>query len=92
MSNFVPFRTELSDDRVAAIPRGDIGMIDAHTTERALNTTPGNRPRIYAYIERGDFAGQIVALRSLDNFEQHDGTIGFAWTSANTLESIISQL
>jgi hypothetical protein len=40
-------------------------------------------------VERGEFAGQIVALRSLYNLEQHDGNIGFAWTSANTIADII---
>lgn len=86
---YTPFETALSHEEMAKVPAGKFGMIDVHTTARALNTSPENRPRIYAYIERGEFAGQIVRLHSLDKLEQHEGNIGFAWTSANTIADII---
>lgn len=86
---YAPFTTALSDADVAKVPAGKFGMIDVHTTARALNAPSGSRPRIYAYLERGEFAGQIVRLNSLYNLEQHDGNIGFAWTSANTIADII---
>lgn len=86
---YAPFTTALSPEEVAKVPAGKFGMIDAHTVARALNTAPEYRPRIYAYLERGEFAGQIVRLHSLENLERHDGNIGFAWTSANTIADII---
>lgn len=86
---YAPFETALSPEEVAKVPAGKYGLVDAHTVARALNAPSGSRPRIYAYLERGEFAGQIVALRSLENLERHDGNIGFAWTSANTIADII---
>lgn len=86
---YTPFSTALSPEEMAKVPAGKFGMIDAHTTARALNASPESRPRIYAYLERGEFAGQIVRLHSLEKLEQHEGNIGFAWTSANTIADII---
>ena len=86
---YSPFFTELPPETVAKIPAGKYGLIDAHTTERALNAPSGSRPRIYAYLERGESAGQIVKLASLYYLEKYDGDIGFAWTSENTLADLI---
>jgi hypothetical protein len=88
---YTEFHTDLTVEQASRIPAGRFGMIDAHTTACALNAPSGSRPRIYAYIERGEYAGQIVALRSLHNLEQHETNIGFAWTSDNTLADIIGR-
>ena len=90
MTLYAPFTTSLDDAAVARIPAGDYGLVDAHTVIRALNAPSGHHPRIYAYLERGDFAGQIVSLRSLYDLERFDGLIGFAWTSANTIADLIA--
>lgn len=89
MTFYTQFETILSSEEISKIPAGNVGMVDVHTVARALNTSPAYRPRIYAYLERGESAGQIVRLASLYNLEQHEGNIGFAWTSANTLADII---
>lgn len=83
------FRSILTAEELASIPRGKWGNVDVHTVARALNAPSGSRPRIYAYIERGEFAGQIVSLKSLYDLERFDGLIGFAWTSENTIADII---
>ena len=85
---YSPFFTELPPETIAKIPAGKYGLIDVHTTERALNAPSGSRPRIYAYLERGEYAGQIVKLSSLYYLEKYEGDIGFAWTSANSLEDL----
>lgn len=60
------------------------------TPQRALNAPSGSRPRIYAYLERGESGGQIVSLKSLYDLERYEGLLGFAWTSANTIADIVS--
>ena len=89
MTMYMPFDTALSADHVAKIPAGKHGMIDVHTAARALNAPSGNRPRIYAYLERGECAGQIVSLKSVYDLERFDGLLGFAWTSGNAIADII---
>ena len=87
--SYTPFSTDLSPETVAKIPAGKYVLIDVHTTERALNAPSGSCPRIYAYLERGESAGQIVKLASLYYLEKYEGDIGFAWTSDNTLADLI---
>lgn len=48
-----PFTTELAETDQAAIV-GNGGIVDVHTVARALNAPSGSRPRIYAYLERGE--------------------------------------
>ena len=86
---YTPFFTELPPETVAKISAGKYALIDAHTTERALNALSGSRSRIYAYLERGESAGQIVKLASLYYLGKYDGDIGFAWTSDNTIADLI---
>lgn len=90
MTNYLAFATDLDAETVARIPVGNIGMIDVHTAARALNAAAAHRPRIYAYLERGECAGQIVSLKSLYDLERFEGLLGFAWTSANTLADLVS--
>lgn len=91
MSNYTEFHTDLTPEQVAKVPAGIHGMVDAHTVERALNTTPENRPRIYAYLERGESGGQIIRLKSLFDMERFEGLIGFAWTSETTIADMIGR-
>ena len=92
MTLYTTFTTELDSETVAKImPPTNAGLVDVHTVERALNAPSGSRPRIYAYLERGDFAGQIVALRSLYDLERYETFIGFAWTSTATIADIIGR-
>lgn len=91
MALYTAFSTDLTPEQVAKVPNGKHGFIDVHTAARALNTAPQYRPRIYAYIERGECAGQIVALRSLYDLERFEGLLGFAWTSGNTIADLISE-
>jgi hypothetical protein len=57
---------------------------------RQLLAAPsGQRPRILADIVSGQFAGQTVTIRSVDNLEQHGGTIGKLRVSETTLSDII---
>lgn len=91
MTNYMEFHTDLTAEQVSRVPAGNYGMIDVHTTARALNAPSGSRPRIYAYLERGESAGQIVRLNSLYDLERYEGLLGFAWTSANTIADIVSQ-
>lgn len=86
---YTPFTTALSDTEREKVPNGNFGFVDVHTVARALNAPSGSRPRIYAYLERGESAGQIIALRSLYDLERYETLIGFAWTSANTIADII---
>jgi hypothetical protein len=91
MTDYIQFSTTLTVEQASRIPIGQHGYVDVHTVARALNAPSGSRPRIYAYLERGDSAGQIVRLNSLHYLEQYDGLIGFAWTSSNTIADIISR-
>ena len=91
MTNYMEFHTDLTAEQVSRIPAGNYGMFDVHTTARALNAPSGSRPRIYAYLERGESAGQIVSLKSLYDLERYEGLLGFAWTSANTIADIVSR-
>jgi len=91
MSNYMQFSTDLTAEQASRVPAGKYGMIDVHTVARALNAPSGSRPRIYAYLERGECGGQIVALRSLYDLERFDGLLGFAWTSGNTIANIIRE-
>lgn len=89
MTNYLEFQTDLTVEQASRVPAGNFGMIDVHTAARALNAPSGSRPRIYAYLERGESAGQIISLKSLYDLERYDGLLGFAWTSANTVADII---
>lgn len=89
MSTYTQFSTALTVEQASRVPVGECALVDVHTVARALNAPSGSRPRIYAYLERGESAGQIVALRSLHYLEQYDGLLGFAWTSSNTITDMI---
>lgn len=87
---YAAFTTELSESDQAAIV-GNGGIIDVHTVARALNAPSVHRPRIYAYLERGESAGQIVKLPSLSYLEKYETLIGFAWTSTASIYDLIRQ-
>lgn len=85
---YTPFTTELAETDQAAIV-GNGGIVDVHTVARALNAPSGSRPRIYAYLERGESAGQSVKLASLYHLEQYETLIGFAWTSTIAIADLV---
>ena len=91
MTLYTQFETALTPDEISKIPAGNYGMIDVHTASRALNTESSFRPRIYAYLERGESANQIVSIKSIYDLERYEGLIGFAWTSSNVVADLIGR-
>lgn len=89
MSSELSFMTTMSEEDQAKIPRGKHSFIDYNTTQLLLDTHPAARPRIYAYLERGESAGQIVKLTSDHYLDLYIQDIGFAWLSGNTIADII---
>jgi len=85
------FSTALTVEQASRVPAGQYALVDVHTVAQALNAPSGSRPRIFAYLERGESAGQIVRLNSLHHLERFDGLLGFAWTSSNTIADIIGK-
>lgn len=62
------------------------------TVEKArelLGLPSGLRPRIYADIVSGVYAGQRVAIRSLSNLDSHAGTIGGLAISVTSISDIV---
>ena len=57
----------------------------------ALSAPSGSRPRIYAYVERGHYAGQIAMLTSVTTYESFGDDLGFAWVSGTTMADLVSQ-
>lgn len=86
--HYTPFTSDLPETEQAAII-GNGGIVDVHTVARALNTESVRRPRIYAYLERGESAGQIVKPPSLYYLEKYETLIGFAWTPTTTIYDLV---
>ena len=47
--------------------------------------TPGVNPRTYAYLWRGEYAGQIISVMSPERADQFAGDAQFFWTSGLTV-------
>lgn len=70
--------SDLERDRVAT---GE--LVGVREAESLLEAPSGSRPRMYAYLDRGEYAGQSVALRSQENLRRHYDDIQFIWLSNN---------
>lgn len=84
-TNTVAAYTALSWEDMARIPNGPHVFISWNDACADMQAPSGHRPRVYAYVERGEFAGQIVAIRSRQNLDQYHGDMGFLWRSGSTL-------
>ena len=83
--------TELSWYEMSKVPAGRHSFISHNDAMAALSAPSGSRPRIYAYAERGQYAGQIVKLTSVTTYESFGDDLGFAWVSDATLLDFIHQ-
>ena len=83
--------TALSWEDMAKVPAGRHSFISHNDVMAALSAPSGSRPRIYAYAERGQYAGQIVKLTSVTTYESFGDDLGFAWVSDATLLDFIRQ-
>jgi len=55
----------------------------------ALGVASGDRPRVYAYLSRGESAGQIVKLSSAHYVDKYADFIEFAWVSGATVADLV---
>lgn len=69
----------LSDTERDWVATGE--LVDIREAESLLEAPSGSRPRMYAYLDRGEYAGQRVALRSQENLRQYYDDIQFIWVS-----------
>ena len=68
-------------------------VLGVHEALTLLGAPSGSRPRIYAYLSHGDYAGQTVALRSRQNLDAHVGNIQFIWLAENrTIRDIVGKI
>ena len=56
-------------------------LVGVSEAESLLEAPSGSRPRMYAYLDRGEYAGQRVALRSQENLRRYYDDIQFIWVS-----------
>lgn len=56
-----------------------------------LGAPSGQRPRIYAEIVSGVYAGQRVAVRSVSRLEEYAGNFGGLWVSDSTIADIVGR-
>ena len=85
MSNYTGPYTELSHYEMSKIPAGEHTFISWNDAIELLSAPSGQRPRVYAYIERGASAGQITRLASIAQANDKRETLGFIWVPAREM-------
>ena len=90
MSNYTGPYTELSHYEMSKIPAGEHIIISWNDAIELLSAPSGQRPRVYAYVERGASAGQITRLASIAQANDKRETLGFVWVPAR--EMLITDL
>jgi hypothetical protein len=83
------WQTAHSPDALAKVPAGPFTMLDPAQTVQALDVAPQDRPRIYAFVERGVYANQIIRLHSFHTYTEHRDTLGAVWLSGTTISDMI---
>ena len=82
------FRTNMPLADIAKVT-GDTPIEDYGTVREALSLSSGERPRVYAYLERGESAGQCVRLNSVHYLDKYGDDIGFTWMPTRTFADIV---
>lgn len=79
----------LSDSDLAKVmgPKGT--QIGPETVRAQMDHPSGSRPRIYAYLQSGDGAGQTVKITSHEQMNKYEKDIQAYWASGTTVEDLV---
>lgn len=89
MQTITEFHSDLTEEAKSKIPNGNYQFLNVEEATELLSALSGQRPRLYGYLERGESAGQIVALRSQYNLDDHRDNLGMVWISFNGIADFI---
>lgn len=83
------WNTDLTLEQLAKIPAGSHTMVTPGTVAALVDREPTSRPRIYGYMERGIYAGQIVSIPSAHYLDKYREDLGAAWVSGVTVADLV---